>query len=237
MARKYFLISEVRDMLNQLDVQYDPKSTKPIIEQLLLQTIKAQGYNGTKSSITKISEFVRNTVATKNQQNYEQNSIKNSADGNDTTSNEVAAEGNDETNEYDDEQELVQLQQLRIKAKQELKLATEKLDEINKQIELRQQVTRLQQWNNQLAIDSHQLNEIMAINLVKKSMRNRQQINEAKRQLQELKDKQVQKINEIQQQRINDMNIINKDYVTNIRAQLVHNLDLIKPTQAARKIQ
>ncbi|KAA6378792.1 MAG: hypothetical protein EZS28_025681, partial [Streblomastix strix] len=56
-------------MLNQLDVQYDPKSTKPVLEQLLLQTINAQGYKGPKSSITKISEFVHNAVATKNEQN------------------------------------------------------------------------------------------------------------------------------------------------------------------------
>ncbi|KAA6394505.1 MAG: hypothetical protein EZS28_009968 [Streblomastix strix] len=58
MSRKYFLISDIREMLNQLEVQYDPKSTKPVLEQLLMQTIKAQGYNGPKSSITKIGEFV-----------------------------------------------------------------------------------------------------------------------------------------------------------------------------------
>ncbi|KAA6403838.1 MAG: hypothetical protein EZS28_000631 [Streblomastix strix] len=68
MARKYFLISEVRDMLNELVVQYDPKSFKPVLEQLLLQTIIVQGYNGPKSSITKISEFVQNAVAAKNEE-------------------------------------------------------------------------------------------------------------------------------------------------------------------------
>ncbi|KAA6374524.1 MAG: hypothetical protein EZS28_029950 [Streblomastix strix] len=167
-------------MLNQLDVKYDPKSAKPVLEQLLLQTIKAQGYNGPKSNTTKISEFVHNAVqaqpsasellTTKNEQNNEQN--------------------NEQDDEQDDEQELIQLQQQRIKATQELKLAAEKLDGINKQIELRQQVTKLQELTNQLANDRDKLNEIKALDTVKKSMRNRQQINDAKRQLQELKDKQ-----------------------------------------------
>ncbi|KAA6354416.1 MAG: hypothetical protein EZS28_050057 [Streblomastix strix] len=208
-------------MLNQLGVQYEPKSTKPVLEQLLLQTIKAQGYNGPKSNITKISELVRNKVQEKTAINVIEN--------NETT--------NDENNEQDDEQELIQLQQQRIKATQELKLAAEKLDGINKQIELRQQVGKLQEQSTRLNNANDQLNEIKAFDLVKNSMRNRQQINDAKRQLQELKDKQVQQISEIKQQRINELSILSKNNVTNTRAMLAHNLNLIQQTRAAKMIQ
>ncbi|KAA6371943.1 MAG: hypothetical protein EZS28_032529, partial [Streblomastix strix] len=96
-------------MLNQLDVQYDPKSTKPVLEQLLLQTIKAQGYNRPKSNVTKINQFVHNAVATKNKQNNEQiNDIANDStnnSANNEANNCVTAQGNEETNEQDDEQD------------------------------------------------------------------------------------------------------------------------------------
>ncbi|KAA6378557.1 MAG: hypothetical protein EZS28_025917 [Streblomastix strix] len=79
MSKKYFLISEVRDMLNQLDIQYDSKSAKPVLEQMLLQTIKAQGYNEPKDGVTKIRQFIHNTVA--------------------SDSNIIIADDNDENNE------------------------------------------------------------------------------------------------------------------------------------------
>ncbi|KAA6386566.1 MAG: hypothetical protein EZS28_017908 [Streblomastix strix] len=100
MARKYFLISEVRDIFNQFDVQYDPKSSKPVLEQLLLQTIKAQGHNRPKGSVNKIIEFVNNIITT----NIDEN--------NDTTNNYVFAEGNDEINEQNNNKEELRQQQL-----------------------------------------------------------------------------------------------------------------------------
>ncbi|KAA6400063.1 MAG: hypothetical protein EZS28_004412 [Streblomastix strix] len=122
MAGKYFRISEVHVKLNQLEVQYDPKSTKPVLEQLLLQRIKAYGQNGPKSSITKISEFVHKAVATKNEQFAlaKPDRVENDEQNNDTIN---------DTDKVQDE--LIQLQQQRIKATQELELAAEKLDEIN----------------------------------------------------------------------------------------------------------
>ncbi|KAA6396935.1 MAG: hypothetical protein EZS28_007539 [Streblomastix strix] len=189
MTRKYFLISQVHEILNQLDVQYDPKSTKPVLEQLLLQTIEAQGYNKQKGSVAKIRDFVcnyvvsegNNIIATNNEQNID-TAIKTT---NDTD--------NDETNEQNNDQEELGLLQLkRIKAKQELELAAEKLNRINKQIELRQQVTKLWEQSTRLNNAKDQLNEIKAFDLVKKSIRNLQLIKQAKKQLQELKDKQVQ---------------------------------------------
>ncbi|KAA6397570.1 MAG: hypothetical protein EZS28_006900 [Streblomastix strix] len=243
MARKYFLISEVRDMLNQLEVQYDPKSTKSVLEQLLLQTIKAQGYSGPKSSVTKIGEFVHSKVQEKPAINVTGNNDANNEQNNEENNDSVLAFMPptmlvmQQNNEENNEQDLIQLQQQRIKAKQELKLAAEKLDGINKQIELRQQVTKLQEWTNQLANDSELLNEIKVIDTVKKSIRNRQQINDAKRQLQELKDKQVQQINEIKQQRIKDLNPISQKQLINTRAMFAHNIDQIQLDHAAKKIQ